>query len=227
MKGKSLMKKYLHRIVPILILVIAVSTAFVLSGFSSKSSVSEALDSMFDEDSEKIYGHTMFYEQQNSETYNDIVDMGEGALKELLTDFVDHPYDDVRKQLIIDLISDIASQNNIKIMRSDKNMLKEEYLSTDDWFEMVGNELYTKYVGTLKDTKSLYSNDKSTDEVDAVDEITILRGEEFEFEPGTYIPEPTNNQIMEEGIKWEPHLGCYVLENIYYDEVNQYFYMTN
>lgn len=91
--------------------------------------------------------------------------------------------------------------------------------------------LYEEYVGVLPqnllETTKTTGNETDNIKQDGTEYRTILRGEEFEFEPGTYIPEPNVDNNLEEGIKWEPRLGCYILDNIYYDEVNQYFYMVD
>lgn len=171
-----------------------------------------------------IYSHTIVYAQKHPEQYNEILDLGEKAIGDLMTDFIAHPENNLRRQLIIDLVNTIAQQKGLAFDAAAQSW----YASDSDWFEAVGKNLYEKYVGKVdsKVMKSIQNNETEQQKAIAPQK-TILRGKEFEFEEGTNIPEPAGVVPPGDGIKWDTRLGCYILDNIYYDEANKYYYMID
>lgn len=140
-KGINDMKK-IKTIRPIGGVVITASLVLILSGFHTKSRVTANLDTMLSDKALGIYSHTMVYAKKHPELYNEILDLGEEAIGDLMQDFVSHPKDNRRKQLIIDLVDTIVQQEGLA---SDAGA-QSWYDSDSDWFEAVGKNLYEKYV---------------------------------------------------------------------------------
>ena len=61
-----------------------------------------------------------------------------------MNDFVAHP-DNQRRQLILDLLNDIARQEGLVSDEAAQSWYG--YASDSDWFEAVGKNLYERYVG--------------------------------------------------------------------------------
>lgn len=218
------MKKYFKGIISVFCLITAISSILLFSGFDTKSKVTSNLDEMLSDQDAIIYSHTMVYSQKHSKLYNEILALGENAIGDLMKDFIAHPENRQRRQLIIDLVSAIALQEELAFNTATQSW----YASDSDWFEAVGKNLYEKYVGNL-DSNSIQNNQNNSIEQQKTiaPQKTILRGKEFEFEEGSNIPEPEGAVPPGDGIKWDTRLGCYILENIYYDEINGYYYMIN
>ena len=149
------MKKYFKAIIPIFCLVITASFVLILSGFVSEIKVTSRLNKMLSDKNMGVYSHTMFYAQKHPEEYQGILDLGEKAIRGLMKDFIAHP-DNLRRQLIIDLVNDIAQQEGL----IPDEAAKLWYASNSDWFNAVGKDLYEKYVGkvNLRVMKSFQSN---------------------------------------------------------------------
>ncbi|HBT64620.1 MAG TPA: hypothetical protein DEB10_08180, partial [Ruminococcaceae bacterium] len=144
------MKKHWKIISLSLLLVTVITTSLFLSGYKSKSEVTVALDKMLSDESLGMYSHTMFYAQKHPELYNEIINMGENAISDLLIDFVDNPENDVRKNVIIDLVNQIVQKDELTVSKSIKeDSLQTSFSSSNEWFEQIGKNLYTKYVGEL------------------------------------------------------------------------------
>ena len=115
----------------------AASILLSLFGFG-KSRVTANLDKMLSDKDMVIYSHTMFYAQKHPELYNEILNLGENAIEDLIKDFVDHPEDNLRRQLIIDLVDTIVQQEGL----ASDAAAQSWYASNSDWFEAVGKDLY-------------------------------------------------------------------------------------
>lgn len=220
---KYFLKKHFKSIIPIFCVVITALFMLILSNFAAEIKVTSNLNKMLSDKDMAIYSHTIVYAQKHSKEYHEILDLGEKAIRGLMKDFVAHP-NNLRRQLIIDLVDDIAGQEELV---SDETA-QAWYASDSEWFEAVGKNLYEKYVGkvNLRVMKSIQNNETEQQKV-TVPQKTILRGKEFEFEEGTNIPEPEDTVSPGDGIKWDTRLGCYILDNIYYDEVNKFYYMID
>ena len=137
------MKKIISKQSFLLFWVIA-TASFILNLFGfGKSRVTANLDKILSDKNVGIYSHTMFYAQKHPELYNEILDLGENAIEDLMKDFVDHPEDNLRRQLIIDLVDTIVQQEGLASDAATQSW----YASNSDWFEAVGKDLYEKYTG--------------------------------------------------------------------------------
>lgn len=137
------MKKYFKAIIPIFFVAIIASLMLILSGFGTERKVTANLDAMLSDKALGICSHTMVYAQKHPELYNEILDLGEKAIGGLMKDFVAHPEDNRRRQLIIDLVNTIVQQEGLA------PDTQSWYASNSDWFEAVGKNLYEKYVGKV------------------------------------------------------------------------------
>lgn len=146
------MKKYFKAIIPIFCVAIIASLILIFSGFGTERRVTANLDAMLSDKALGIYSHTMVYAQKNPELYNEILDLGENAIGGLMKDFVAHPEDNRRRQLIIDLVNTIVQQEGL----APDTAAQSWYDSNSDWFEAVGKNLYEKYVGKV-DSKVMKS----------------------------------------------------------------------
>lgn len=131
------MKKYIKALIAIFCVVITASCILLFSGFSTEIKVTANLNKMLSDPDMAVCSHTMFYAQKHPEQYHEILDLGEKAIGGLMKDFVAHP-SNLRRQLIIDLVNDIARQEGLV---SDE-AAQAQYASNSDWFDAVGKNLY-------------------------------------------------------------------------------------
>lgn len=156
------MKKRFKIIIPTFFALSILLFLFLFSGFETKSKVTVNLDKMTSDEDLGIYSHSKFYIEAQPELYNEILGLGESAIKDLMVDFVDHPDDDLRKHIIMNLVNTIVQQKNLTVSKQKADDSSTYYTSSSEWFDNVGKTLYEKYVGEVNAQvlKSVHSNNE-------------------------------------------------------------------
>lgn len=148
------MKRKKRKIIPAFLIAAVAVFMFLFFGSIARNRVTANLDKMLSNKDLWIYSHTKVYAEKQPELYNEILDMGERAIGDLMKDFVAHPEDNRRRQLVIDLVDTIVRQEGL-------NADTQWYASNGEWFDAVGKKLYEKYVGRVnaKVMQSAHIND--------------------------------------------------------------------